>query len=268
MIKGTIYYDESSRGRSHIGKQGRWVGEKTEHGKRVRMRSSDYNKVLKWVTGNTRDCNRVPLIGLAGYSIDVERKEVFSKWGMMKGHRRIGENGTEYLITTKEKKFVTSFNRLAYAAIHNIDVRQIPSDIYVKYIDGEYVLMCRDDMLRENNNDRRIRNRREILSILEKRMLETEILQRYYITGNAAEIVEYSTKTCFKSILYHVLKNRSCGLQRATDIVLEATEKFLQRTLKENTPPMTISGTIRSLCCKVVADDSRKREYNDNLNTN
>ena len=85
MNKGTIYYDESSRGTAYPRPRGRWVGERIDNGKRVRMRSTNYDKVLKWITGDARECNRIELKGLPGYSIDVERKEVFGKRGMLKG---------------------------------------------------------------------------------------------------------------------------------------------------------------------------------------
>ena len=49
-----MYWDESSRGYncSNSGKpkkRGRWVGERNINGKRVRMRSTDFNKVMAWM---------------------------------------------------------------------------------------------------------------------------------------------------------------------------------------------------------------------------
>ena len=54
MNKGCMYWDESSRGYncSNSGKpkkRGRWVGERNINGKRVRMRSTDFNKVMAWM---------------------------------------------------------------------------------------------------------------------------------------------------------------------------------------------------------------------------
>lgn len=263
--KGCIYWDESSRGVSLDRPRGRWVGERLENGKRVRMRSTNYNNVLKWVTGNTTDCNRIQLKGLPGYSIDIERKEVFGKRGIpMKGHQRIGEESAEYLIITKERKITLSFNRLAYAALHDIDVRQIPSDLMVKYKDGEYVLMCRDDLLIENNIKRREENRRTIMSRLQKRMMELEMLQRYYLTGDKTEIVEYATKTCFNYLVAYIIRINRCGIRRATDIVYEGTEAFLQRTLDEDVTAVSITNAILTLCRKAMATAYRQHEYNDN----
>ena len=264
--KGCIYWDESSRGKNNIRKPGRWVGERLENGKRVRMRSTNYDNVLQWVTGDTRDCNRIQLKGLPGYSIDIERKEVFGKRGIpMKGHRRIDQESAEYLITTKERQFTLSFNRLAYAALHDIDVRQIPSDLMVKHKDGEYILICRDDILRENNIKRREENRRTIMSRLQKRMMELEMLQRYYLTGDKTEIVEYATKTCFNSIVSHVIRINSCSIRRATDIACEGTEAFLQRTLDEDVTVVSITNAILTLCRKAMATAYRQQEYNDNI---
>jgi hypothetical protein len=52
--QGCIYWDESSRGyHGNEGrtpyKRGRWVGERMVDGRRVRMRSVDYDKVLQWL---------------------------------------------------------------------------------------------------------------------------------------------------------------------------------------------------------------------------
>lgn len=64
MSKGTIYWDDSSRGynASSTGtphKRGRWVGERNENGRRVRFRSTDYRKVLTWVNSKVtlEDCS-------------------------------------------------------------------------------------------------------------------------------------------------------------------------------------------------------------------
>lgn len=264
--KGCIYWDESSRGTAYPRPRGRWVGERLDNGKRVRMRSTNYNNVLKWVTGNATECNRIQLKGLPDYSIDVERKEVFGKRGIpMKGHQRTSKEPVEYCIVTKDRKITMTFNRLAYAALHNIDVRQIPSDLAVKYKDGEYVLMCRDDMLIENNNKRSKENRRTILNRLQKRMMELEMLQRYYLTGDKTEIVEYATKTCFNSLVAHIIRINSCSIRRATDIVYEGTEAFLQRTLDEDVAVVSISNTILTLCRKAMTTVYRQQTYNDNI---
>ena len=266
MNKGTIYYDESSRGTAYPRPRGRWVGERIDNGKRVRMRSTNYDKVLKWVTGDTRECNRMELKGLPGYSIDVERKEVFGKHGMLEG--RVNSAGQrQYELFPDGKRLTATFNRLAYAALHNIDVRQIPFNIIVRYKDGEYVLIYRDNLAIDVAKERHADNRSKITKILKKRMLEIEILQRYYKTGKTEEIVEYVTKTCFDNLVSHVRNRRGCTLAHATDTVLEATEMFFQRTLKEDIPVVSISNTIQNLCRKATYN-IRKREYNDNLNTN
>ena len=261
--KGCIYWDESSRGVSLDRPRGRWVGERLENGKRVRMRSTNYDNVLKWVTGNTTDCNRIQLKGLPGYSIDIERREVFGKRCMLKG---IGNSAgqRQYELFPDGKKFAATFNRLAYAALHDIDVRQIPFNVIVRYKDGEYVLIYRDALPIDVAKERHAANRRKITNTLKKRMLEIEILQRYYKTGKTEEIVEYATKTCFDHLVSHVRNKRRCTLAHATDIVLEATELFFQRTLKEDIPVVSISNTIQNLCRKATYS-IRKREYNDNV---
>ena len=266
MNKGTIYYDESSRGTAYPRPRGRWVGERIDNGKRVRMRSTNYDKVLKWITGDARECNRIELKGLPGYSIDVERKEVFGKRGMLKGIMN-SAGQRQYELFPDGKRFAATFNRLAYAALHNIDVRKIPFNIIVRYKDGEYVLIYRDDLPIDVAKERHADNRRKITNTLKKRMLEIEMLQRYYKTGKTEEIVEYATKTCFDKLVSHVRNQRRCTLAHATDIVLEATEMFFQRTLKGSIPVVSISNTIQNLCRKATYS-IRKREYDDNSITN
>ena len=262
--KGCIYWDESSRGVSLDRPRGRWVGERLENGKRVRMRSTNYDNVLKWVTGNTTDCNRIQLKGLPGYSIDIERKEVFGKRGIpMKGEVR--NNQMIYKLEKDKVKYSISFSRLAYAASHNIDPRKIPTDMVVVESNGEYILQNICDFQVDNNRHLQEYKRQRINSILNKRRLEIDILQRYYNTRDTTEIVTYVTKDIFESMVLKVLGKNHCGMQRATDIVTDAQERFLQRVINGNLPTISISATIQAICNQCTTETTRKREYNDNV---
>lgn len=263
----TIYFDESSRG--YHGNQGRtphtrgrWVGEKMENGRRIRMRSTDYKKVVAWM--NKQEGKRIPLKGLTNYSIDVDRRELYGKSGQVrKGEKAC--NVTKYRLQQDGVKYTISWPRMAYAALNGIDVTKIPSDLVVYEHDGEYVLSYRGDFISCYHSQQRTERRKFISNTLNKRKREIEILQRYYSTNDTAELVTYATTDCFDYLLRYVLKQRGCTIDRARDIVLEATEQFLQRVTEEDTPVISISHHIKGLCAHVMKEHRKNMEYNDNL---
>ena len=262
--KGCLYWDESSRGVSIDRPRGRWVGERLENGKRVRMRSTNYDNVLKWVMGNTTDCPRSKIKGFPDYFINIERREVIGKRGTpMKGEVR--NNQKIYRLKKDKVTYHIPFNRLAYAALHDIDPRKIPTDIVVVESNGNYILQNICDFQVEHNRRMRRDKRQRIDNILNKRRLEIDILQRYYQTRDTTEIVTYVTKDIFEGMVFKVLGKNHCGMQRATDIVIEAQERFLQRVIDGNMPTISISSTIQALCNQCTAQELRKREYNDNI---
>lgn len=263
--QGSIYWDESSRGVSYERQRGRWVGERRENGKRVRFRSTNYDKVVAWVTGSPPDNNRIPMRGMDGYSVDIERKEVFGKRGKRLAGQKNAVGETMYAFRFDQNKFHSTFNRIAYAALHDIDVRKIPQNIVVTYKDGDYVLMYRSGLSADIIKKRRAGNKDMILATLSKRMRETEILSRFYTSCNSDELVKYATQTCFNSLVLHVRKTRHCSLERATDVVLEATEIFLQRVINGNVPVISISTAIQGICRRTMKDADRRQEYNDNI---
>jgi hypothetical protein len=63
------------------------------------------------------------------------------------------------------------------------------------------------------------------------------------------------------------MNNRYCAIERARDIVLDATEQFLRRVTQENVPVVSISHTIRGLCAQALKKDHKNMEYNDNVKT-
>ena len=265
----TIYWDESSRG--YHGNQGhtpytrgRWVGEKMVNGKRVRMRSRDYDKVVALVNGTKPERKGLPLKGLPCYSVDVERREVYGKNGqVMKGRK--DRNSVLYRISLDNVRHTVTWNRLAYAALHGIDVMKIPKDIVVDYRDGDYVLTYLGDKMRTIHAERTDQRRRVIMDTLSHRKREIDILRRYYETKDTQELVTYATQECFNGMVQHVMKERKCQMQRAVDVVLEATERFLQRVTSEDVPVISISSNISWLCHQALKEQRKKREYNDNL---
>lgn len=265
----TIYYDESSRGyHGNAGRtpytRGRWVGEKTVNGKRIRMRSTDYDKVLAWMNGEKTVRKGLPLKGLPTYTIDIERREVYGRGGIVK-KGRTERHMVTYVISKDGVKYHVSFNRLAYAALHDLDVLMIPGDLSVEERDGEYVLTYLGDMFSKRWQQQRTKRRSMIANTLSKRKHEIEILERYYRTLDTTELVTYATQQCFGSVLRNVMKDRCCTIQHAKDVVLEATELYLHRVTEQDVPVIDISGTIRSLCAQTLRNNRNNKMYNDNL---
>lgn len=272
----TIYWDESSRGyHSNTGRtpyvRGRWVGEKTENGKRVRMRSTNYEKILAWVqqwtVKNRNICSKgTPMIGMPQYSVDIEQKEVYNQYGKtLKGDVRHGR--IVFHLVHKKVRHHISWERIAYAVLHNINVLKIPTDIIVTEYNGEYILQHAGDYQIINQQRRRQQRLERIDHILNNRKRELDMLQRYYKTGDSTEIVTYSTKDIFDNLLTAVMKINHCGIERATDIVTEATEIFLQRITTGDLPTISISATIKAICRQCTSASYRKRKYNDNIIT-
>jgi hypothetical protein len=267
-MNGTIYWDESSRGyHQNEGRtpytRGRWVGEKMVNGRRVRMRSSDYNKVLQWLRGNKLPDNLIRLKDFPSYSIDIENRVVYNKQG--KKMKYSEQNGQErYQLHRDNLVYCVSFNRIAYAALHDIELQKIPSDIVVSYSDGEYRLQYHTDVVSDAMKQLRQQNLTRINNILAKRHRETEILQRFYKTGDQTELVSYCSKDIFETLIAHSMKLNHCTIQRATDIVIQATESFLRRIVNREVPYISISPAIISECRQV---SKAKRKYHP-LNNN
>jgi hypothetical protein len=262
--KGCIYWDESSRGVSIDRPRGRWVGERLENGKRVRMRSTNYNNVLKWVMGNNTDCPRRQIKGFPDYFINIERREVFGKRGTpMKGEVR--SNRTIYKLKKDKVTYKIPFACIAYAALHDIDPRKIPTDIVVVESNGKYILQNICDFQTDNAQRMQKNKRERIKNILRKRRRETDILLRYYRTNDTTELVTYVTTGIQESTVSKVIRKNHCSIQRAKDIVAEAQERFLQRVINGNLPTISISATILALCNQCTREKARRREYNDNI---
>lgn len=253
MNKGTLYWDESSRGyRNNTPertpyKRGRWVGEKMVNGRRVRMRSTDYEKVLQWLDGNTTAKTLPRIKDFPHHTVDVKNRIVYNKWGKaMEG--RLLDGDQVYKLCYQGTKFDARFNRIAYAVLHNIGVTQIPDSIFVNYKDGEYTLQHKGDKLIETMERRRVHNRKFISDSLAKRKRETEILQRFYQSGNQAELTQYVSVDIFDSLVNRIRAVRHCHLDRAVELVVAGTEIYLDRATSRGVPFVTISSSIVAIC--------------------
>jgi len=256
-MNGTIYWDESSRGYHQNGtpyKRGRWVGEKMVNGRRVRMRSSDYEKVLQWLDGNATAKTLPRIKDFPHHTVDVKNRIVYNKWGQaMRG--RLLDGDQVYRLCYQGTKFDARFNRIAYAVLHNIGVTQIPDTICVNYKDGEYTLQHKGDKLIETIERRKVHNRKFISESLAKRKRETEILQRFYHTGDQTELVQYVSIDIFDNLVNRIRAVRHCHLDRAVEVVVAGTEKFLDRATSRGVPYVTISSSIVAICRHEIKEE-------------
>ena len=274
-MKGTIYWDESSRGyHQNEGrtpyKRGRWVGEKMVNGRRVRMRSSDYKKILQWLNPEMNPKNRMRLKDFPDYEIDLNEEAIYNKWGRVMKPTIVNGNAT-YCLRRNGERYYVRFNRAAYAVLHNISVMQIPTDIWVVKKDGDYILQHPVDFRREEYTRRKKGETRIMQCILSKRIREAEILQRYYVNFDATEIATYATMEIFDSLVREIMKRRYCKMERAAEIVSYGTEVFLAKLKTRNVPFVSISSAISSICwkvrwnknqCELKEDYNYEREYN------
>ena len=264
--QGSIYWDESSRGyHSNEGrtpyKRGRWVGERMVDGRRVRMRSADYDKVLQWLNDATKN----DLLTLKGfdYSVDTKRNKLYNRYGReVKGRMNKGIRMYQ-LYKDGEKLCEVSFNRLAYAALHGIDVSKIPHNIIVTFDNGEYTLQYRSDIASARIKRERDNGVRFIENSLNKRKREIDILLKFYQTGDATELTQYVTCDIFQHVLHAVMHRHHLSIQRATDVATEGIEMFLKNAMYRAAPLTNITPNIIRRCNIVVANGKRKMEYKE-----
>jgi hypothetical protein len=260
MNKGTIYWDESSRGYHHNDgrtpyKRGRWVGEKFINGRRVRMRSTDYDKVAAWMGDQPKnDPDVVPLIGLTGYSVNIREEYIIGKYG-----QRLNSKNGYYWLRADGNRLTVNICRIMYAALHHIDVRDIPSDI----------LVVKD----ENDGRYSIRNRSEIRNLfahkgdvrqlkLCKTVIESQLLKHFYDTGRSIDVVRYAMSQT-DSVSRYLLRNGYVkSKQRASDIASQAVEQYCDAiTSGRDISITTITPNIRARCRRIVNDNRNTYEY-------
>lgn len=218
------------------------------------MRSSDYEKVLQWLDGNATAKALPRIKDFPHHTVDVKNRIVYNKWGKaMEG--RLLDGDQVYRLCYLGKKFDARFNRIAYAVLHNIGVTQIPDTICVNYKDGEYTLQHKGDKLIETMERRRVHNRKFINESLAKRKRETEILQRFYHTGDQTELVQYVSIDIFDNLVNRIRAVRHCHLDRAVEVVVEGTEKFLDRATSRGVPYVTISSNIVAICRQEIKEE-------------
>lgn len=259
-MNGTIYYDESSRGYHNNTpartpyRRGRWVGEKMVEGKRVRMRSADYNKVVHWLKGSICNNNLIELKA-TWYKVDVTTGDIYGRGG-----RRLKPNYASgfkrFHISIDGKKYCISANRIQYAALHNIDVRKIPNDVLVISDDGELKLINKREFASKIMTNIHHTRRENVTKMLLRREKEVQLLLDYYENGSR-EAIQYALMQTDVLVKY-ILGRRMVGYERAIDIAAEAVEHFIDGLEKGAVVKCDITHALRTRCKLILLRDRRK----------
>lgn len=270
---GCIYWDESSRG-AHGNlaqtpyKRGRWVGEKYVNGKRVRMRSKDYGKVMEFLGMEPKEAIAVlnglkQLKGHPNYYADVAKGEVYSyqhgRFHKMKVYESAG--GLKSVQLSKGgKSVVRSLNRLIYAAIRGIDVDVIPDDIIIRCSEEKgYYLEYRSTEAIGNTSKRQ----RYIVPTIERNMMESELMFGYYTKGDSIRVMEY-VLSLSEDMVRYAQRRFYCKEEKARIVTDMAIDDFLAR-LKDGTMVSTsITGTLRTMVCAAYRREQKTVGYSEN----
>lgn len=265
MERGTIYWDESSRGKncSHANtdkRRGRWVGERRENGRRVRFRSTDYDKVLAWIQHEAIDNTDIrQLVGMK-YKVNIRTGDVIGCGGkIMTPH---GKGGCIYTLFKRRKRYSVTHNRIMYAAIHNIDVLKMPTDLVVSKTDEGYKLMYRKDISSRCAKKVNAAKRSNIIHMLIHSQKEQHILKSYYETGNTSEIIAYGMNS-FDVTVRYLLKYYTLSIQTASEVAAEAIEQFCERIISGKASTLSITGYIRRLSREIIAKRNKIKTFEE-----
>lgn len=284
MNKGCIYWDESSRGYncSNAGtkhKRGRWVGEKNVDGRRVRMRSTDFDRVMAWInqehgTGNDGRYKRpktplekvdaaklTPIVGMP-YSADVEGFYLVNKFGYKLKPTPSGRRKGNYVfkVSIDRKQHSISANRIMYAALHGISPFVIPESIVVSRTDnGDYVLKHKSNQAREASSVMHRSQRLGITDRLQTRMQEMQLLQQYYATGNMSEVIAYTIQQTDNLVSY-IRYNFSLGKQNSVDVATEAVDWFCRKIENGNIAVTAIFASLKHRARDIIAAHKQQRD--------
>ena len=271
--KGCIYWDESSRGYHNNSwhtpyVRGRWVGEKKINGKRVRMRSTDYAKVMRFLDMEPEKDTTIlngltPLKGLPNYYADIANGEIYSyfhgKVHKMKGHKNaVGERSICF--RRDKKQVVRSLNRVLFAAVRGIDVDIIPDDLIVQCSEkkGYYV------ELKSEARMQRKKSQTGIAVTIERNMMESELLLGYYTKGDIIMVMEY-VLSLSEDMVKAVQKRYNCVQEKARFVTDLTIDEFLI-SLKDGTMASTnITRTLKTMLHAAYKRERSTYEYNDNI---
>lgn len=293
MKRGTIYWDESSRGyhgnkgrTPHV--RGRWVGERYVSGRRIRMRSTDLGRVVEWMNRGTEEGEISPppvrshkkerkdkvdvttlksIVGMP-YFADVQQNSIYNRHGHKMHARKTGRGGElRYSLTVNSQQITISAPKLIYSAIHDIDPLKIPDSLVVKHTDGgEFQLMHQADCGRESNKALQRSMMHNIGRKLSERIYEAQILQRYYDNCETSEVITYAMQQTDKLVAY-VRRKYSRSEQRSMDVASEAVEWFCDRIMQRGITVTSVTSTLRGRVRTIMEQHHRMRDisYYQNL---
>ena len=241
--QGTIYFDESSRGYHH-------------NVRRLRMRSTDYTKVVNWLNQFENKTQKVrtdisgltQVMGFSDYYVDLENRTVYRKNGLrIQGYLMRGRR--YYSLSDDRKRKRISHSRLFYAVEHSINPNCIPSCLIVKQ--DSYGNPCLVDKKKDAGSLYRssIEKRKKSFEL---KVIEDNLLLEYYKRGTSASIINYIMDIQSKLIGYTVKIHR-VNLDKAKDVTFEAIELFCQRLIDGVMVPGSISGTIKTYIGNIIS---------------
>lgn len=134
------------------------------------------------------------IIDFPYYMMDVETGCLYSFFDGMRqlSARKKGSDKLWYSLRRDGCTFSFSQNRLWYAALNDIPVDRIPSDVQVKRTgDGQFHLMSYRERAEHMNKVMAENSAKNRMAILERRAKEIGILMRCYESSNYKEAYEY-----------------------------------------------------------------------------
>jgi hypothetical protein len=252
------------------------VGEKNVDGRRVRMRSTDFDRVMAWINGTGNDgrykrpktllekvdaAKLTPIVGMP-YSADVEGFYLVNKFGYKLKPTPSGRRKGVYVfkVSIDRKQHSISANRIMYAALHGISPFVIPDSIVVSRTDnGDYVLKHKSNQAREASSVMHRSQRLGITDSLQTRMQEMQILQQYYATGNMSDVIAYTIQQTDNLVSY-IRYNFSLGKQNSVDVATEAVEWFCRKIENGNVAVTAIFASLKHRARDIIAAHKQQRD--------
>ena len=194
------------------------------------------------------------------YMVDVANRAVYRNDG--RPIKMVTSNcGSRYMLTRQDgKRKCISANRVMYAAMIGISPDTIPREIYIIPEGDSYKLMYHKDMNAMNHEKARNSHIRNYRNMLIHRMLEMNILLKYYDTGNASPLVRYIMER-HDELEGYIYKKFCCSKQTAHDVVSETIEDICQRAKSHNLYMTSITSNLKSIVCGKIRQRRKTVEY-------
>lgn len=254
MANGTIYWDEASRGLRENGKpysRGRWVGEITINGRRMRKRSKDYNVVLDFVNGKEKERAKnktvgpklSSLIGFSRYGIDLSTGKIWNK--RLKIEIKVDGKQCVRMVDDNKKYKTLTYRRMLFACQKGVDYFKIPKDvIIVEGRDGELELKDKTELLHECASQYFEYKSKHMINILNIKIREAELLKEYYKTKDYSKLYEYMYSLKDKCVRHCIIK-RGWSKDRAIELFELSVESILNSLVERPSTLTNLQTRIR-----------------------